>query len=174
MPDEKKACQFFILPNVLQKKVRKTSPLANQVMIARAEESIEKIKIFHPDWLQDDVAALTSAFCEFQHTPSEKTLGRLYRASHDLRGQAALFDYPLISQVAHLLCDLIETFSDVSRPPLPLMNLHVEAIRAVLRDRIKYSENEVAQELVRELERQDRQSVAARKNERAADVALAP
>jgi hypothetical protein len=63
---------------------------------------------------------------------SKANCDELYRAGHDIRGQAATFGYPLAAPVADSLCRLLEHSPDQQRIPLLLINQHVDAIRAIV------------------------------------------
>lgn len=162
-PPNGRPCEFYQLPNVLKRKVREASAVITPATIARAEDAVEDIKAFHTDWLRDDVLALQETFSAYCQRPTERTLARLYRASHDLRGQASLFEHPHIFRIANLLCSLIETFADATNPPLALMSLHVDIIRVVLRQNVKKANDPTAVELIQVLEDQDRRIVEVTK-----------
>ena len=55
-------------------------------------------------------------------------------AAHDIKGEAATFGYPLAADVAENLCRLIEHTPDACRVPPALIDQHVDAIRAIIRE----------------------------------------
>ena len=57
----------------------------------------------------------------------------LFRAAHDIKGQAATFGFRS-SPVADSLCRLIEHTPDMKRMPLTLIDQHVDAVRAIMRE----------------------------------------
>ncbi len=59
---------------------------------------------------------------------------KLFRAAHDIKGEAATFGYPAVGTVAHSLCRLVEHTPDMSRIPLALVEQHVDAVRAITRE----------------------------------------
>ena len=59
------------------------------------------------DWAQDDVRRLVAARDAFAANPDAATRAGLLRAAHDMKGQAATFNYPLIARVAGSLSHLI-------------------------------------------------------------------
>ena len=63
---------------------------------------------------------------------TEKTHDALFRAAHDIKGEAATFGYPAIGIVAHCLCRLLEHTPDMTHIPLALVEQHVDAIRAIV------------------------------------------
>jgi chemotaxis protein histidine kinase CheA len=62
-------------------------------------------------------------------TPGNRDV--LFRAAHDIKGQAATFGFPQVAPVADSLCRLIEHMPDIARLPLRLVDQHVDAIRAI-------------------------------------------
>ena len=49
---------------------------------------------------------------------TEKTHAELFRAAHDIKGEAATFGYPAVVGAADSLCRLLEHTPDTSRIPL--------------------------------------------------------
>ena len=68
--------------------------------IKRAEAAMEALKSEFADWAQDDVRKLVAARDAFAAKPDATTRAGLLRAAHDMKGQAATFNYPLIARVA--------------------------------------------------------------------------
>src|SRR6185437_13664543 len=58
----------------------------------------------------------------------------LFRAAHDIKGQAATFGYPAVASAAESLCRLIEHAPDPGRIPSALIEQHVDAVRAIYRE----------------------------------------
>jgi len=58
----------------------------------------------------------------------------LFRAAHDIKGEAATFGYPAVASAAEGLCRLIEHAPDPGRIPGALINQHVDAVRAIYRE----------------------------------------
>ena len=75
----------------------------------------------------------------------------LFRAAHDIKGQAATFGYPLVAPVADSLCRLIEHTPEVTRLPLRLIDQHVDAVRAVVHRNTRGDVGKYAAELAEKL-----------------------
>ena len=65
----------------------------------------------------------------------------LFHAAHDIKGEAATFGYPAVAAAADSLCRLIEHTPDIARIPLALVDQHVDAVRAIIRE---YAASDVA------------------------------
>ena len=85
-------------------------------------------------------------------TSDQDARAALFRAGHDIKGQAATFEFPLIARVATSLCKLIDALDAPDSIPLGLIDAHVAAIRIIFRDKIKDPSNRMAMELCEELE----------------------
>lgn len=144
--------ELFMPPNTLKAKVGGAGTGLDMAAIMRAEAAVDTLKAEFNDWAGSDVAALGGARDSFAANPSPETAGALFRASHDIKGQAATFDFPLIARIAVSLCKLIEELKASEALPLALVDAHVAAIRVIFRDQIKDTTNPTAIVLAEELE----------------------
>src|SRR5262249_12798790 len=85
---------------------------------------------------------------------SVKTLGfttavkeQLFHAAHDIKGEAATFGFPACAGAADSLCRLIEYAPDQTRIPLKLVDQHVDAVRAIIREYTRSDAVELASRL---------------------------
>jgi hypothetical protein len=67
--------------------------------------------------------------------PSAPTLKVLFLAGHDVKGDAATLGFPLAGRLGASLCRLLDHLPDPSRCPIALVDRHVEAIRAAVREK---------------------------------------
>jgi chemotaxis protein histidine kinase CheA len=144
--------EIFMPPNILKAKVGGSGGLDSSA-VKRAEQAIDDLKEEFAVWIVEDVNRLAETRGAYGQQIDGETLGNLYRASHDLKGQAATFDFPLISRVAASLCKLTDDAGD-AKLPMNLIDAHVDAIKIIVRDGIKDPSNPVASVLAEELERQ--------------------
>jgi chemotaxis protein histidine kinase CheA len=149
MPDD--APEIFMPPNLLKAKVGGTVSGLDAAAIKRAENAMTTLREEFSDWLAQDVERLTNAHQNFGKGRNDRSAGILFRAAHDLRGQATTFEYPLIARAAASLCKLMDrpTSSDA---PAQLIDAHVDAIIVIHREKIKDISNRTALTLVEELE----------------------
>jgi len=146
--------EIIIPPDTLQKKVGSSGgklPL-NPDVLKRAQRAMENLRQEFSDWLTLDIEALSKAFALFANAPTADNAGGLFRAAHDLKGQATTFEYPLIARVAASLARLMDGMQSWDAAPLPLVAAHVDAIHVIHRDRIKDISNLTALTLAEELE----------------------
>lgn len=145
--------EIFMPPNILKAKVGGIGGL-DPAAVKRAEEAIEELREDFADWIIEDVNRLAETKDAYEKLTDVDTLGNLYRAAHDLRGQATTFDFPLVARVAASLCNLTDDSRCSLKLPAQLIDAHVGAIRIIVRDGIKDPSNKMAAILAEELERQ--------------------
>ncbi len=147
--------ELFMPPNVLKAKAGGGGfPTLDLEPIKRAEAAMEALKSEFAGWAADDVKRLVSAREAFALAPNADNRAALLRAAHDMKGQAATFDFPLIAQVAGSLSKLIHELPGTSDLPLGLVDAHVSAIHVIYRDKVMDHSNKVAVVLIQELEKQ--------------------
>jgi len=142
--------EIFMPPNILKAKVGGTIAGLDMAAVRRAEAAMETLKTEFAEWIGADVQVLVETRDAYEAAPDTDSRGDLYRASHDLKGQALTFEYPLVARVASSLCKLLDEDSIV--PTLTLVDAHVNAIRVIVRDKVKDNADIVAKMLAEELE----------------------
>jgi HPt (histidine-containing phosphotransfer) domain-containing protein len=120
--------------------------------IARAEAALGKLASEFTVWMYDECERLEAAREDVaQHGLTQKTHGPLYRAAHDIKGEAATFGYPALAGVADSLCRLLEHTPQLTRIPIALINQHVSAARAIFREYDRPDLSEMADALTNRL-----------------------
>jgi len=159
--DTAKTAEFIQPPNLLKAKLGGGDGFAlDAAAIKRAEQAMVTLKQEFSDWIAQDIAHLASAFARFVAGRSMETAEALFRAAHDLKGQATTFEYPLVARVAASLSKLMDELPARDEAPLPLVAAHVDAIHVIHRDKIKDISNLTALTLVEELEARTRKALA--------------
>ncbi len=115
-------------------------PVFDSEAIARADGAIAALSGEFEGWFQADVKRLQDARVAAEGESWRGTaLDGLYRAAHELKGVGATYGYPLATQIAASLCSLLATDAGKAAvgadPGLALA--HVDALRALARDKIK-------------------------------------
>jgi len=144
--------ELFMPPNMLKAKVGGSFVGLDMAAVNRAEAAMESLKSEFADWAQDDVRRLVAAREAFADRPDTATRAGLLRAAHDMKGQAATFNYPLIARVAGSLSHLIHDLPQSAEVSLSLVDAHVNAIHVIYRDKVMDMSNKVALALAEELE----------------------
>ena len=125
--------------------------------VDRAEAKLRALSVEFEEWMAEEVEKVHAARNEARADAwTDAAFERLFAASHDAKGLGATYEYPLITELAASLCRLLETDENkaAARSRLPLIDAHVDAMRAAARDKIKTPDHPVGKVLLRELTRQ--------------------
>jgi chemotaxis protein histidine kinase CheA len=144
--------EIFMPPNILKAKVG--SGGLDLGALKRAEQAVEELKAEFTNWIIEDVNRLAERRNAYEAKTNADTLGAMYRAAHDLKGQGKTFEFPLVARVASSLCKFTDEAGAGATLPISLIDAHVEAIKIIVRDNIKDPGNRMACVLAEELERQ--------------------
>jgi HPt (histidine-containing phosphotransfer) domain-containing protein len=138
-------------PNTLRKAIAKaTDP--DDDPVGRAEAALAQLSTEFSDWMHAECERLEAARQDVKRAGlSKKTYDALFRAAHDIRGEAGTFGYPAAGAVAESLCRLLEHTPDMARIPLPSIEQHVDALRAMVREHGRQDMGGVAAVLTRRL-----------------------
>lgn len=129
--------------------------------IARAEAALMSLSSNFTQWLADEITKLEGARQQIRAdgiTPA--SMENLYLRAHDLKGLGTTYGYQLITRISGSLCRMIDDKEKRSATPLELVDAHIDAIKAAVRDGIKSDEHPVGSILVNELERRVREMSA--------------
>ncbi len=116
--------------------------------IARAEAALVALSSEFAAWMVSECERLEAARQDVgQQGFTERTHEELFRAAHDIKGEAATFGYPAAAGVAESLCRLLEHTPEIGRIPIALVNQHVDAVRAIARESARPEAADMADEL---------------------------
>lgn len=122
--------------------------------IAKAEAALKGLSSQFGAWLQDEIGKLEAArtAIRMQGLDTERA-DRLYTHAHDLKGLGATYEFPLVSRIAGSLCQLLGGPEQRERTPLRMIDAHVDAICAAVRDGIKDVDHPIGRGMAEGLER---------------------
>ena len=142
----------IVPPNPLKKAVVRANPgEAEPDPVVRAEQALFELSGDFSRWMESECQRLDAARHAVAAGFTDKTLDELFRAAHDIKGEAATFGFPLIEPVAASLCRPIEHSPDLSRIPLMLIDQHVDGIIAIVHRNARGNSERKAQVLARRL-----------------------
>jgi hypothetical protein len=130
--------------------------------IAKAEAALKSLSGQFAQWLDDEIKKLDAARAAIRdqgYTP--ETAESLYLRAHDLKGLGSTYEFPLITRIAASLCRMTDDAERRAKAPLFLIDAHIDAIKACVRDDIRDDSHPVGRSLVEELERQVAEHQAA-------------
>jgi chemotaxis protein histidine kinase CheA len=159
--------EVILPPNKLKKAVSKAPPGAATPAddpVARAEAALAELSGEFSTWMDTECQRLDQARRKVKRSGLfGAAKEELFRAAHDIKGEAATFGFPRAGEVADSLCRLIEHSPDLERLPLALVDQHVDAVRAIIREAKQDNADETAARLAGEL-RQIADEFLAREN----------
>lgn len=121
--------------------------------IARAEAALKSLSSQFSQWMRDELVKLDAARAAIRAQGlTSETSETLYMRAHDLKGLGSTYEYPLVTRIAGSLCRLIDDPRTRTSAPMPLVDAHIDAIKAVVRDGIKTEDHPVGSALAAELE----------------------
>jgi len=144
--------QVITQPNPLRKVLRRVSDEDPDDPIGRAEKALAGLSGEFRNWMVIESDRLTAAHAAIlAHGFTDATRDELFRAAHDVKGDAATFGFPSAGAAAESLCRIIEHAPDLSRVPAELIAYHINAIQAIVAERTKLDTISMASELSRRL-----------------------
>jgi len=149
--------EVIMPPNKLKKALAKPSPASADTAVAddpvaRAEAALAEIANEFTSWMNAECERLDQARRKVRKSGiNATTRDELFRAAHDIKGEAETFGFPYAGLVAESLCRLIEHTPDAARIPLALVDQHVDAVRAIIREADIKGAGETATKLAKRL-----------------------
>jgi HPt (histidine-containing phosphotransfer) domain-containing protein len=138
--------------NKLRKAASNSSYAPGDDPVARAELALAELSTEFSFWMDTECERLDQArrnVAASGFTADNKDT--LFRAAHDIKGEAATFGFPLVAWAADSLCRLLEHTPDANRIPLKLVDQHVDAVRAIYREYSRSDAKELAATLTNRL-----------------------
>lgn len=154
-PDTSGDVEVIQVPNTLRLKVGSRFGALNAGAVAKAEAALKSLSGQFSQWLQDEIGKLDAARAVVRAEGLNAATGdRLYTHAHDLKGLGGTYGFPIVTRIAGSLCRLIEDPQQRASAPLPLVDAHIDAIKAAVRDNITDVSHPVGKVIAEELERQ--------------------
>jgi chemotaxis protein histidine kinase CheA len=135
----------------LRKTLRAAAP-GEPDPIAAAEEALAQISGDFSSWMDDECERLDAARGKVrQNGLSRQTRQELFLAAHDVKGDSATFGFPEVGPAADSLCRLLDHTPDLSKIPMAIIDQHVDAIRAIVREHLREDISAIATALTGKL-----------------------
>lgn len=145
--------QVIQVPNTLRLKVGGRFGAIDPSAIAKAEAALKSLSGNFSQWLNDEVEKLDGARQRVRaEGMTPETMEFLYLRAHDLKGLGTTYEFPLITRIGASLCRLIDDKEKRMQAPIALIDAHIDAIKAAVRDDIKTDDHPVGKMLIQALE----------------------
>jgi HPt (histidine-containing phosphotransfer) domain-containing protein len=139
-------------PNPLRNVLRRVADKDLDDPVARAEKALASLSGEFKNWMIVETDRLSAAHAAIHKIGfTNATREELFRAAHDIKGDAATFGYPSAAAAAESLCRIIEHAPALDQVPSDLIAHHINAIQAIVRERTKLDTVSMASELSRQL-----------------------
>src|SRR6059058_2868362 len=139
-------------PNPLRKVLRRVPESDLDDPVARAEKALAGLSGEFKNWMAIEADRLSAAHAAIlKDGLTDATREELFRAAHDIKGDAATFGYPSASAAAESLCRIIEHAPDLDAVPSNLIAHHINAIQAIVHGNTKLDTVVIANELSQQL-----------------------
>ncbi|UGV27281.1 Hpt domain-containing protein [Rhodopseudomonas boonkerdii] len=120
--------------------------------VARAEAALANLSGEFKSWMRTECDRLAAAHAAvIAKGFTDATRGELFRAAHDIKGDAPTFGFPAAGAAAESLCRIIEHAPDLDALPSDLIQHHIDAVHAIVREHNTIEKAGVADELSRRL-----------------------
>src|SRR5258708_4685512 len=135
-------------PNPLRRVIRHVDEKDLDDPVARAEKALAGLSGEFQKWMSIECDRLAAAHAVIlKHGLNALSREELFRAAHDIKGDAATFGYPTAGAAAESLCRIIEHAPDLDKVPANLIAHHINAIQAIVREHPRAATIETANEL---------------------------
>jgi chemotaxis protein histidine kinase CheA len=139
-------------PNPLSGVLRRVAEKDLDDPVARAEKALAGLSGEFKQWMAIEADRLTAAHAAIlKNGFTDESCEELFRAAHDIKGDAATFGYPSAGAAADSLCRIIEHAPELDQVPANLIAHHINAIQAIVRERTRLDTASMASELSRQL-----------------------
>lgn len=139
-------------PNPLRKVLLRVPESDLDDPVGRAEKALAGLSGEFKSWMTIEADRLSAAHAAIlRHGFTDGNREELFRAAHDIKGDAATFGYASAGVTAESLCRIIEHAPDLEKVPANLIAHHINAIQAIVRERTKLDTNVMAPALSRQL-----------------------
>jgi len=144
--------QVITQPNPLRAVLRRVADDDIDDPVARAEQALSGLSGEFKQWMEIEVERLAAAHAAIIKGGFTKPArDELFRAAHDIKGDAATFGFAPAGMVAESLCRIIEHAPDLARVPSDLIVHHINAIQAIVHEHTKLDRISISNELSQRL-----------------------
>jgi len=139
-------------PNPLRKVLLRVPESDLDDPVGRAEKALAGLSGEFKNWMTIEADRLSAAHAAvLRNGFTVDNREELFRAAHDIKGDAATFGFPSAAAAAESLCRIIEHAPNLDEVPSDLIAHHINAIQAIVRERTRLDTVSTANELSRQL-----------------------
>ncbi len=145
--------QFVQPPHQISERVSGGGDISDK-MLSRAAAAVKRLSNQFTSLALDEINALSDLHQEAVANPEERTeiVRKIFMVVHDLRGQGATFDYPLLTRIGSSLCTFTETLDTFGDKEMQVIRVHIDALKAVMTHKVSGDGGPVGREIAQGLE----------------------
>ncbi|WP_419903411.1 hypothetical protein [Kiloniella sp.] len=127
-------------------------------IVAKAEAALSDMESDYELWVAEDVRKISEFLASAKSNAKndgdgqDKYIEEIHVIGHNIKGQAATFNFPLLTSAAKSLCHFIQEDETAAGKRLDLVEAHVDAMKIIITQRIKGSGGKVGRGLITALE----------------------
>ena len=129
--------QLVADPEDLRRKVPSFGGVDPAEAFVREEAIIRQMVHQYLDELGRDIKELDRFGAEYLRHPSRENLKPIYRLIHNMRGQGATFNYPLVTEIGKSFCEYYIELPDNEDHSVELILDHLNALKLVYRHHLE-------------------------------------
>lgn len=151
MNNDNNDAKFIDVPNKIKSKVG--SGGIDPKIVKGAQKVVEYYVKDFPPIAETELLKITNALEEFDagKRTEDKTLSRIQGAAIDLKSNGAMFDYPIVSQMAKSLLNFSETINTLDKNSRQIILAHHRAMGMVIDHRDSKEIDKISKTLLAEL-----------------------
>ena len=137
-------------PNSLAGKVASHGGPSLETIVREAEQALDDLQESYQLWVRQDLDSIVRLAAEAEADPgvASKRLQEIAQITHDIKGQGATFEYPLLTHVARSLYKLLVEAERSNEQMLKLVRIHADAMNVIVRENIRGAGDALGKQLV--------------------------
>lgn len=123
-------------------------------ILANAQAAVAELADQYIGWVKEDMVRLEAAIAPITDSAGSADAVRLravYDVAHDIKGQGSTFGYPLVTEIANLLCRYTEAATKKAKTDRSVIDAHVTALHTVINNRVQGDAGELGREILEAL-----------------------
>lgn len=135
--------------NKLREMVGGKKPLGGDVL-RKAENAAKKVqdRTDYTGHAQTNLTRLMVAYDRAQGAERAEALHDMFEIAHDMRGEGGSFGFPLVTQIGDILCKYLTALKSPEALELPIVKLHIDALKVVINQRLRGEGDDTAKQVV--------------------------
>ncbi len=153
MTPNSSTAQFIQPPHQISERVSGGGDISEK-MLSRADAAVKRLSDQFTNLALEEINRLGTLHKEATANPDKRPdiIRSIFMVVHDLRGQGATFDYPLLTRIGSSLCTFTENLNGSDDKALLVIGVHIDALKAVMMNKISGDGGPVGREIAKGLE----------------------